>query len=68
MPEITCTKEKEDLTSRYDVTPFLHSHPGGSRLILNLAKQGVDASDAFRSHSPKGKKMWGAYKSGELQD
>ena len=40
----------------YDVTQFIHKHPGGSVIEYNLASEGADATHAFNAFHFRSKK------------
>jgi len=42
----------------YDVTRFLHSHPGGEAALLRRARTGQDASQDYDFHSTLAKRVW----------
>lgn len=50
----------------YDVTAFLHRHPGGHKSLLGRA--GLDASVDFDFHSAGARQLWAEYEVGALVD
>jgi cytochrome b involved in lipid metabolism len=50
----------------YDATPFLKTHPGGSRSILRKAGGVADCSADMQFHSKSGVKMWKKAEVGKL--
>ena len=50
----------------YDVTSYVHSHPGGTKSILSRAGGARDCTRDFKFHSKKGQKAWEHLKIGRL--
>jgi len=44
---LSCRQPYRNLTSIFDVTPFVEEHPGTDRLLLDAAEPGCDATQLF---------------------